>query len=492
MLKTKVKFLIIALGLLVTLCLFNTNTVNATTEKLQNIVDLIPDEIVLNITELEATKIETIETWTNGGGTIEKKINEILEENNVSLEALNIRIQYSPIYGVSENSHYNIHTADIIINKDNENVTKTISLKYSNSDKYNSVDEQYVKNLKINHAEYIEVDLDTIDVFYNDIKAYSNFVNNYYSKIVNDNSIELNIGFGATYIEYGIFSGLGEGATGLGLFKNEVLYDVVKIPENATNFFVPVIDVPNTINEEDLKEYVLSIINNYINKSGYQEPVESTQCTLKKGATVKGVDIPNGYTITFNGTYSYDLIIRQEETSLQLKDEVTNIKINTDTTVLPADTQLVANEIKEGETYNLATTVLNDFVDKMYVYDITLQSNGVKVQPNGKVKVSIPVPEGLDTNKLVVYRIDKEGNKTEYKVKVETIDNIKHATFETNHFSTYVLGEKAEETTTNTESTAKGEKDETPKTGSKNTVINVLGTIAIITIATGVTKKLIK
>lgn len=94
----------------------------------------------------------------------------------------------------------------------------------------------------------------------------------------------------------------------------------------------------------------------------------------------------------------------------------------------------------------------------MYVYDITLQSNGVKVQPNGKVKVSIPVPEGLDTNKLVVYRIDKEGNKTEYKITVETIDNIKHAIFETNHFSTYVLGEKAEETTTNTETTAKGEK----------------------------------
>ena len=460
--KTKVKFLIIVLGFLIALCIFSTNTVNAATEELQNIVDLIPDEIVLNITELEATKIETTETWTNGRGAIEKKINEILEENNVSLDALNIRIQYSPIYGVSENSHYNIHTADIIINKDNENVTKTISLKYSNSDKYNSVDEQYVKNLKINHPEYIEVNLDTIDVFYNDIKAYSNFVNNYYSKIVNDNSIELNIGFGATYIEYGIFSGLGEGATRLGLFKNEVLYDVVKIPENATNFFVPVIDVPNTISEEDLKEYVLSIINNYINKSGYQEPVESTQCTLKKGATVKGVDIPNGYTITFNGTDSYDLIIRQEESTLQIKDETTNIKIDTTTAVLPANTQLVANEIKEGETYNLATTVLKDLVNNMYVYDITVRSNGVKVQPNGAVKVSIPIPEGLDTNNLVVYRIDEEGNKTEYTVTVETIDKTQYATFETDHFSTYVLGEKVNTTT----AIAEGEKDDTPKTGT--------------------------
>ena len=113
---------------------------------------------------------------------------------------------------------------------------------------------------------------------------------------------------------------------------------------------------------------MLSIINNYINKSGYQEPVESTECTLKKGATVKGLDIPDGYTITFNGTYSYDLIIRQEERALQIKDETTNIKIDTTTAVLPANTQLVANEIKEGETYNLATTVLKDLVNKcMYM-----------------------------------------------------------------------------------------------------------------------------
>ena len=313
----------------------------------------------------------------------------------------------------------------------------------------------------------------------------------YYTKKINDNSVKVTINLAAGTVE-GLNLGTTEGGIYLNIFKNNKFYDVVHIG-NLT--LIPVINVTQIENNSILKEEVVNEVKKYY--PDYAKLIS----TVEKGLTDKNMvntdrfqGIKDLYTIKLSTTkYPNSLvIIRKADSSIQLKDEVTDIRINTNTTVLPANTQLVANEIKEGETYNLATTVLNDFVDKMYVYDITLQSNGVKVQPNGKVKVSIPIPEGLDTNKLVVYRIDKEGNKTEYKVKVETIDNIKHATFETNHFSTYVLGEKAEETTTNTETTAKGEKDETPKTGSKNTVINILGTIAIITIATVVTKKLIK
>ena len=493
MLKIKPKILIIVLGFLVALCVFNTSTVTATTkEELQNIINLITDEITLDITELEGTEIVDEISTTKAAYLIDKQIKEILTENNIAIEGLEINVQYSPIYGI-EGDFLNIHTANIVMQKNGEMLTKKMSVKYKNSKTFNSKDEQYVKSLKINHPKYIEIDLDTIDSMHNNFcTVISKYINNYYTDMLNDNSVKVNIGYGAGWTEYGIFVGIGEGTTGLGIFKNEVLYDVVEIPRDLTNILVPVIEISNNIDNDKLKEYVLNIINNHINKSGYGETLSLSQCELKEGASVKGIDIPNGYTITFKGTDSYDLIIRKKETSLQLKDEVTNIKINTNTTVLPADTQLVANEIKEGETYKAVEKLLTNDVNKMFVYDITLQSEGVKVQPNGKVKVSIPVPEGLDTNKLVVYRIDKEGNKTEYKVKVETINNIKHATFETNHFSTYVLGEKAEETTTNTETTAKGEKDETPKTGSKNTVINVLGTIVIITIATVVTKKLIK
>ena len=55
--KTKVKVLIIVLGFLIALCLFNTNTVNAaTTEEIQAMLDLVPDEMYLDISEIEYEK----------------------------------------------------------------------------------------------------------------------------------------------------------------------------------------------------------------------------------------------------------------------------------------------------------------------------------------------------------------------------------------------------------------------------------------------------
>ena len=99
------------------------------------------------------------------------------------------------------------------------------------------------------------------------------------------------------------------------------------------------------------------------------------------------------------------------------------------------------------------------------------------------VKISIPIPSDYNKDRLEVYRIADNGEKIRYEI---TIDG-DYATFETDHFSTYVLGEKAEETTTiNTETTAKGEKDETPKTGATATIAGItalvilIGTVVII------------
>lgn len=474
MLKTKVKFLIIALGLLVTLCLFNTNTVNATTqEEIQRILDLIPNEMYLDIPEAEYEKVPEL---------MKSQIEGIWINNGIDIEKYKYEC-YQKMY-----SKEWFYVGRIIVN----GKEKEIKLVFNNTDKFNSNDEQYVKKLKLENPKYLEMNLDYLTKYNNSDELWNwfqNYMKDYYTKKINDNSVKVTINLAAGTVE-GLNLGTTEGGIYLNIFKNNKFYDVVHIG-NLT--LIPVINVTQIENNSILKEEVVNEVKKYYPeyasyitdvRKGVPEWVDES--IYEDNKYVYTIEIPNDKEI------SSTVILKETNNMLQLKDKTTNIKIDTTTAVLPTNTQLVANEIKEGETYNLATTVLKDFVDKMYVYDITLQSNGVKVQPNGKVKVSIPVPEGLDTNKLVVYRIDKEGNKTEYKVKVETIDNIKHATFETNHFSTYVLGEKVEETTTNTETTTKGEKDETPKTGSKNTVINVLGTIAIITIVTVVTKKLIK
>ena len=58
---------------------------------------------------------------------------------------------------------------------------------------------------------------------------------------------------------------------------------------------------------------------------------------------------------------------------------------------------------------------------------------------NGKFKVSIPVNSSLNGKEITVYYMNSENKLEEYETVVE--NNI--ATFETNHFSTYILAEKA-------------------------------------------------
>ena len=74
-------------------------------------------------------------------------------------------------------------------------------------------------------------------------------------------------------------------------------------------------------------------------------------------------------------------------------------------------------------------------------FDITLKSNGVEVQPDGTVKISIPIPSDFNSSNLIVYRIEDE-NKIEYAVNLYEENGIQYAAFDTNHFSLYVLAEK--------------------------------------------------
>lgn len=170
-----------------------------------------------------------------------------------------------------------------------------------------------------------------------------------------------------------------------------------------------------------------------------------------------------------------EIVCEDEAPSITiLTNNKTNINLNADKGVLPNGTTLEAENIKEGTFYNTVTKILSN-VKGFRLYDINLLSNGTKIQPNGKVKVSIPIPSDFDKTKLSVYRVSENGDKTEYKVTVEG----DYATFETDHFSMYVLAEKTAETpTTPPSNTDDRKKDDTPKTGT----IDVVGYLSIITL----------
>lgn len=158
-----------------------------------------------------------------------------------------------------------------------------------------------------------------------------------------------------------------------------------------------------------------------------------------------------------------------EPTINNITNMKSNIKLEFDTGVISEDTILEVDTIVDGIVYDNIKQVLSD-INKFVAFDINLILNGAIIQPNGIVRLSIPVPEGFNMEKLVAYRIGENG-KEEYKVNIISINNVNYAQFETDHFSTYVIAE--DDSIQLPEEDKQPEKpehklDEEPKTGTVN------------------------
>ncbi len=131
---------------------------------------------------------------------------------------------------------------------------------------------------------------------------------------------------------------------------------------------------------------------------------------------------------------------------------------------VPADAKLVVDNVDtKSDDYKLVTEIIKkEHKDKaFYTLDLKLVKENVAVQPNGKIKVTLPAVEELKDSKMIqVYRIDA-GKKTDLG-KVE-VKNGKF-TFETDHFSTYVFVSADENATTGGTTT-------TPNTGDTGMVV---------------------
>lgn len=185
--------------------------------------------------------------------------------------------------------------------------------------------------------------------------------------------------------------------------------------------------------------------------------------------TMTTVVIENGTVVSTSGglnSLSWENVIDKgsfegTDTSapIDVRDVATDIRISTNDEIVPLGTVFKIEEIKNGNSYNKVKTILKEGT-KFKVYDIKLKLDESYIQPKGKIKMSIPIPTNFDKSKLIVYRIEEDGTKVEYKVKIED----EYATFETDHFSTYVLAEE-NSNITDTENNLGVNNNETP---SKN------------------------
>ncbi len=112
------------------------------------------------------------------------------------------------------------------------------------------------------------------------------------------------------------------------------------------------------------------------------------------------------------------------------KDETTNIEITYTEENFETEVDLIVSE----EEIN-ANFAFGDEFENYKAYDISLVTDGEKVQPNGYVTVKLPIPEDFNADSTVVYYVAPDGTKTKLDSRAEN----GYVIFETNHFSEYVL-----------------------------------------------------
>jgi len=118
-------------------------------------------------------------------------------------------------------------------------------------------------------------------------------------------------------------------------------------------------------------------------------------------------------------------------------DIESNITITNNDPYIPLDTSLTVKNVTDPNIEKVLGT------DKYKAFDIKLYSDGkgALIEKSGdKFLVSMPVPEDLEDKSLIVYYINYNNEKEEHAVTVK--DGF--ATFETYHFSTYILTEKTD------------------------------------------------
>ena len=169
---------------------------------------------------------------------------------------------------------------------------------------------------------------------------------------------------------------------------------------------------------------------------------------VRIGVELEGTD--SAY-INFSGEMEKKVNIEYTEL-IQKSDETTNIKLEADTSVIPTNTVLECEKITTNSAINSIKTIIAVDEEKFVAYEITLKSNGVEIEPDGSVKISIPIPDTFDKNKLTIYRIGDNGEKIKYN---HTIDG-NYAVIEADHFSTYVIADlTTEENNSSTENSNK-------------------------------------
>ena len=148
-----------------------------------------------------------------------------------------------------------------------------------------------------------------------------------------------------------------------------------------------------------------------------------------------------GYTGTAAETYANEngfTFIPLEDDENEVKNESTGISIIYPDNAYSNDIQLNVSVVTSGSAFNVLNTEKASF--KKSLFDISTSIDGETVQPDGTVLVKIPLQEGFNPEKTVVYHVSDDGKLEKMESKIEN----GYIIFETTHFSFYAIVDETE------------------------------------------------
>lgn len=434
--KSNLKLLIVMSILLLAMCIFNANVVQATeqTKTPQEILNLVPDTVEVDMLESE------VFTDNQDFEKLNKSITKTFTDNKIDLKALNLQYTNLSVTDLYEN----IHKATIYLSSTDKNnyeplAKKNITIKYKNTSTYNEKDKNYVLEKAKNIPSAIAVSNNSADYGENEFqKSIEN--------IINDKNVKVIINYGA----FGSTAGdIVQANSFVALYKNNVLYKTMGISSLAFETII----IPDNVQDTDEAyiNYALPKIKEIWNS------FEVSNVKKITGKVDEENNITNNgtyYIMTLNGTDSARVVLKKSNT----KKILDNVAISNSSATI--------NGTNIDKTSSIYTEMLSKAKEKGFnnifnAYELKLASGNIS---NG---LTITFSLGTENNGKQALILHKKANGS-YEEFTETVENGK-VNIKVTELSPFMVALKDKTTTATTPIANNNRKlDNEPKTGVSN------------------------
>ena len=365
--------------------------------------------------------------------------------------------------------------------------THTMNLNFAeNNAEHKAIVDALAEDIGNTHLRIKTDDLEFINNFYYNEDMNNPVTSNYNSRIVNE---QLNNIINNKHISYFLAVEGGLGSTFMSMFGGKVVlyYDGVAYATTYSYFdtvFNYILYIPDDTQNtpEAFIEAAQKRIDDYL---GANSGIEVTYSRVLNNneidpnyTDITGSD-GNVYRLTYKNRTTEFIIVKNSSkmlTSTFLASDVNNnINISSDNANYPTNT-VVSSDILDKNSNAYKNLINRLGLTNALIIDINLYSptlgdinnfNGVEFD------VNVPLDESLLTgNQLYAYYIDEDGRVESHPI---TLDDI-FASFNTNHFSTYIISEEASVSN-------KVNTDDNPATGDNIIKYILLSCLSIIGLA---------